>query len=162
MRHTHIHVHTHTKRLGTRVKQMVWERQTGGREEGKEDDSSSQEKTSTLHTFFVKGEIKDGHEGEGNISVIKTFRTAAKVFFMRRDKAANRWLERKNMASLSGCEEEVNSRKRKRERETKRGKQAQCPKQQLLWNKWHFRANYPETQKALVTSHFASTVSQGL
>lgn len=51
---------------------------------------------------------------------------------MRRDKAADRWLERKNMASLSGCEEEVNSKEGMRESETKRGKWAQCPKQQLL------------------------------
>lgn len=41
---------------------------------------------------------------------------------MRRDKAADRWLERKNMASLSGCEEEVNSKEGMRESETKRGK----------------------------------------
>lgn len=81
-----------------------------------------------------KRETNDGQGGEGKGARARCrFALRQKrPSFMRRDKAADRGLERKNMASLSGCEEEVNSSERKRDSETKRGKQARCPKQQLL------------------------------
>lgn len=42
---------------------------------------------------------------------------------MRREKAAYQWLERKNMASLSGCKEEVNGTKRRGESETEKNEE---------------------------------------
>lgn len=84
------------------------------------------------------------------------FRTATKSF-MRRNKAADRWLERKIWPLYLAVRKKLTA---ERESETKGGKQAQCPKQQLLWNKRHIRAKYPRTQKPeLVTSHFTSTTS---
>lgn len=84
------------------------------------------------------------------------FRTATKSF-MRRNKAADRWLERKIWPLYLAVRKKLTA---ERESETKGGKQAQCPKQQLLWNKQHIRAKYPRTQKPkLVTSHFTSTTS---
>ena len=61
--------------------------------------------------------MNDGKEGEGEKELwSRCFCTAAKAtLFTRCDKAADLWLERKNMASLSGCEEEANSREREGE-----------------------------------------------
>lgn len=74
-----------------------------------------------------EGEPKDGEECEGKGS--KTwFRTATKSF-MRRNKAADRRLERKIWPLYLAVRKKLTA---KRESETKRGKQAQCPKQQLL------------------------------
>lgn len=102
-----------------------------------------------------EGEANDGQECGGKRS--KTwFRTATKSF-MRRNKAADRWLERKIWPPYLAVRRKLTA---KRESETKRGKQARCPKQQLLWNKRHIRAKYPETQKPeLVTPNFTSTAA---
>ena len=80
-----------------------------------------QEKISTFKTFLqqmLEKNLKGRRVRPRRCFAMRQKRPS----FMRRDKAADRWLERKNMASLSGCEEEVNSKEGMRESETKRGK----------------------------------------
>lgn len=111
----------------------------------------------TFQIFLTKRcSVKDGGRTRREKGSKTCFRTATKSF-MRRNKAADRWLERKIWPLYLAVRKKLTA---ERESETKGGKQARCPKQQLLWNKRHIRAKYPRTQKPeLVTSRFTSTTS---
>lgn len=67
--------------------------------------------------------------------------------FMRRDKTADRQLERKNMASLSGCEEEVNSEEGKRASETKEENRLSAHSSSCFETKGTLEQNTPRRKK---------------